>query len=203
MSKKKISKPKSRTADYTIAGFLYQLNLTLLELLDSAQDSMITVEGLIEDIDILDKEITTAVQCKYHEATKYTPSVLYKPLLQMMEHFHKNNEKQIRYKLLAHFPDKEGSITITATELQAVLNSTDTTLAKYTAPLKNKVDIAKFLTKFEGKFSPSLESITNKVHASLLRNGILQDDLETIAYPNAINFIAMLSINHLESQRMV
>jgi hypothetical protein len=35
----------SRVADYTIKGFLYQFHKTLLEILTSAADAEITVEG--------------------------------------------------------------------------------------------------------------------------------------------------------------
>jgi hypothetical protein len=35
----------SRSADYTIQGFLYQFNKTLLEILKAQADSIITVEG--------------------------------------------------------------------------------------------------------------------------------------------------------------
>ncbi len=37
----------SRTADYTIKGFLYQFNKTLLEILNAEGGQQITVEGII------------------------------------------------------------------------------------------------------------------------------------------------------------
>ena len=42
----------SRVADSTIQGFLYQFNITLQEILKASEDDEITVEGIIEDIDI-------------------------------------------------------------------------------------------------------------------------------------------------------
>ena len=51
----------SRTADYTIQGFLYQFNKTLLEILKAPEDNSVTVEGVIEDIDILAPSETTAI----------------------------------------------------------------------------------------------------------------------------------------------
>ncbi len=78
----------SRTADYTIKGFLYQFNKTSLSILESKDDDTITVEGIIEDIEIKSSESTTAIQCKYHEAsTNFQESAVYKPLLQMIKHF--------------------------------------------------------------------------------------------------------------------
>jgi len=39
-----------QAADYIIKGFLYQFNKTLLEILNSQEDSIITVEGIVEDV---------------------------------------------------------------------------------------------------------------------------------------------------------
>ena len=50
----------SRTVDYTIKGFLYQFNKTLLEILNSPQDGIIKVEGIVEDVDIMTPTIITA-----------------------------------------------------------------------------------------------------------------------------------------------
>ena len=74
----------TRSADYTIQGFLYQFNKTLLEILKEADDSQITIEGIIEDIDIENCTGITAIQCKYHEGQKFSLSKVHKPLLQMM-----------------------------------------------------------------------------------------------------------------------
>jgi hypothetical protein len=58
-----------RTADSTIKGFLYQFNKTLLEITQTEDDETITVEGLVEDIDIYHTDGTLkAIQCKYHES---------------------------------------------------------------------------------------------------------------------------------------
>ena len=63
------AEPKvSRAADYTIQGFIYQFNKTLLAILDSTDEATIVVEGVIEDIDIHEPLQTTAIQCKYHES---------------------------------------------------------------------------------------------------------------------------------------
>ena len=43
-----------RSADYTIQGFLYQFNKTILEILAAENDQLITIEGIIEDIEIND-----------------------------------------------------------------------------------------------------------------------------------------------------
>jgi len=43
----------SRAADYTIKGFLYQFNKTLIEILDSTEDCVVTIEGIVEDVEIV------------------------------------------------------------------------------------------------------------------------------------------------------
>lgn len=94
----------SRTADYTIQGFLYQFNKTALEILDAQDDDKVTVEGIIEDIEVTTPATLKAVQCKYHEAsTSFTASAVYKPLLQMLKHFSDHQSASIRYILFAHF----------------------------------------------------------------------------------------------------
>lgn len=81
----------SRTADYTIQGFLYQFNKTALEILSAQDDDKITVEGIIEDIEVATSTTLKAIQCKYHEASaSFTASAVYKPLLQMLKYFSDN-----------------------------------------------------------------------------------------------------------------
>ncbi|BBI53864.1 hypothetical protein HORIV_62850 [Vreelandella olivaria] len=93
-----------RTADYTIQGFLYQFNKTVLDILSAQDEDKVTVEGIIEDIEVATPTTLTAVQCKYHEAsTSFTASAVYKPLLQMLKHFSENQSASIRYILFAHF----------------------------------------------------------------------------------------------------
>ena len=57
----------TRVANYTIKGFLYQFNVTLLAILDSQENSVTTVEGLIEDIDIA----VTFPRLLYHYILEY------------------------------------------------------------------------------------------------------------------------------------
>lgn len=52
----------SRSADYTIQGFIYQFNKTLLEVLGDTEDSEIAIEGIIEDIEVKSELQTTAIQ---------------------------------------------------------------------------------------------------------------------------------------------
>ncbi len=196
----------SRAADYTIKGFLYQFNKTLLEILNSQEDSIITVEGIVEDVEIVTPAMTTAIQCKYHEARKtFKPSGIFKPLLQMMDHFHANAGANIRYILFAHYPSvkKTAQPTVGKTELQDALDSKDKDLQAYVATLRGKVDLDAFLARFAMEFAATFDDLVTQVSAALKTNGIPDGDIDTLAYPNAINMIAGISVKHDPTERNI
>ena len=193
-----------RTADYTIQGFLYQFNKTLLEVLKSADDAEITVEGIIEDIEVAAPAGLTAIQCKYHEAKEtFAPSTLFKPLLQMMQHFHSNQQANISYVLFAHFPNPPVNYALSKSDLEAALSSTNEKLKKYCEALNGKIDLDKFLPKVSMQFGPTWDGIVESVHAALVASGIQRGDVDTLAYPNAIQAIATLSIKHEPNLRRI
>lgn len=192
-----------RSADYTIQGFLYQFNKTLLELLKSPDDSVVTVEGIIEDIEIATQDVTKAIQCKYHETQEsFVISSLYKPLLQMMQHHLCNSNGKVSYHLYAHFPNIN-TITITAAHLESALSSTDKTLKALIKELKGKVDVDSFLQKFSVEVGPAFGVLVLEACAEMESCGISAADIETLAYPNAIQIIADLSIQHDAAKRKI
>lgn len=194
----------SRSADYTIKGFLYQFNKTLLEILTSQDDAIITVEGIVEDVEIVTPALMTAIQCKYHEASyTFTPSAIFKPLLQMMDHFHANRTVEIRYVLFAHYPSVKGvpQPTVGRADLEAALDSVNKDLQGYITTLRGKVDLDQFLTRFVMEFGPTYDDLVAQVSTALKDNGFPLGDIETLAYPNAINMIAGISTKHDPTQR--
>ncbi len=196
----------SRTADYTIQGFLYQFNKTLLEVLRSPDGAEITVEGIIEDIEVVTPSIVTAIQCKYHEThEQFAPSAIFKPLLQMMKHFQDNPGNRIKYVLFSHFPNQSvtGDSPIGKVELLAALASKNKELHKYTECLRNKIDLDLFIPQFSLQFGPSFDALVAEVYSALQDAGISESDIDTIAYPNAIHTIASLSINHDPAERRI
>lgn len=193
-----------RTADYSIQGFLYQFNKTLLEVLKSADDAEVTVEGIIEDIEINAPAGLTAIQCKYHETKEdFTASTVFKPLLQMMQHFHNNQQANISYVLFAHFPNPPSNHNVTKAVLEAALVSKNKDLKKYCDAMNGKVDLDKFLTRVSMQFGPSWDDMVASVHAALVTAGIPKGDIDTLAYPNAIQVVASLSIKHDPNQRRI
>lgn len=118
----------SRVADATIKGFLYQFNLTLINILNSSSEDEIQVEGIIEDIDIISENEITAIQCKYHESCEeYTLSAIYKPVLQMLKNYCQNSKSSnIKYVLYAYFPSlSEGIQVLSKDDLLSILNTTN------------------------------------------------------------------------------
>jgi hypothetical protein len=197
----------TRTADYTIQGFLYQFNKTIMEILRASDDAQITVEGIIEDIDIEDISGIKATQCKYHEGQQnFSLSSVYKSILQMMKHFCDNNHLDIRYILYAYFPNETYlglPHPINRDQMSAVLQTQNKDLKQYTEVLKEHIDIDEFLKHFTLMFGKSLSSLVNDVCIGLRDNGIPEDDIQTLAYPNAIQAIFNLSIRHDEESRKI
>lgn len=105
-----------RQADSTIRGYLYQFNKSIYEVLQSNDDDEITLEGVIEDIDIQSPTSTTTIQCKYHEDKKYQISSVATPILEMLCHYCECNVlgKSVTYVLYAYFADNTESVSMDA-----------------------------------------------------------------------------------------
>ncbi|MBT2700897.1 hypothetical protein J7E79_26625 [Bacillus sp. ISL-40] len=195
-----------RTADYTIQGFIYQFNKTLLEILNDKDDSMISIEGIVEDIEVKTPLVTKAIQCKYHEASeKFQLSTIYKPILQMMDHYYENAASRIEYRLYAHFPSENygSEIKLTEEQIKKIFESTDKKYGKLIEKLKGKVDITLFLEKFTLEFGLPLTNLIEDVKEALSSNDLQKDSIDELFYPNAIQIIADLSIIHDSDQRKI
>lgn len=196
----------SRSADYTIKGFLYQFNKTLLEILNSQDDGLIKVEGIVEDIDIETLDGMTAIQCKYHETSDtFTPSIIFKPLLQMLLHYQTNSEHKISYVLFAHIGGVNVEIPppVGKKELEEAIKSKNKAYTKLIDQLNEDINVDEFLSRFTMEFGPAFDTLVDEVNNTLERNGVVAGEIETLAYPNAINLIATLSIKHDEEERKI
>lgn len=195
-----------KTADYTIQGFLYQFNKTLLEILKASEDSSVTVEGIIEDIDIFSPSETKAIQCKYHETHKsFSLSLLYKPLLQMMVHFNTNPDANVSYVLYGYFPNKTpgNKYPLNKEMLSQIISTTNTKYEKYVTLLKDGFNEEAFLSAVSIEFGMHMNTLISEVQFALVDAGVSDDDVELIAYPNAINEIANISCRHDATERIV
>ncbi|QDD89700.1 hypothetical protein [Pseudomonas oryzihabitans] len=191
-----------RSADYTIQGFLYQFNQTLSELLKADDDAEITIEGIVEDIEVRTFSGTKAIQCKYHETKEtYTPSILYDPLLQMMKHYKSNPTANIDYHLFVHFPNSP-KIIISATELNEAINSKNKELQNTIKDVIG-VNISGFLTVFSIRLTSKYDDLMMENMELLSTLGFEKTEVEALFYPNAIQIIGDLSIKHEEALRKV
>jgi len=113
MSKSKMSRPRSAAA--TIAGYLYQFDKTIIQLLGADENQEISIEG-IEDIDIESpNEIKNAIQVKYHAGKDYNLSAIAKPVRQMLQHFKRvqqGEEYATKYTLYAHFRSNTDNLKV-------------------------------------------------------------------------------------------
>jgi hypothetical protein len=194
----------SRSADYTIQGFMYQFMVTLSKILLSTSDTVITVEGVVEDIDIVTPSGIEAFQCKYHETkTKFTLSAIYKPVLQMLCHFKNNPLKDVSYRLHAHFPNESvgTSRTMTDKELDEILETKAADLQTYIKQLSGFSSKSDFLRRFEIHFGHAYLDTENDLITALTKEGFSKDDATDIFYPNAIHAIAEISTLHNVGQR--
>lgn len=96
---------KGRDAIDTITGYYYQFDYSILQLLDlKNENDTITIEG-VEDVDILEENGLTAIQCKYYDKTEYNHSVVAKPIRLMLKDYVSRTpqKKNIRYKLYGRY----------------------------------------------------------------------------------------------------
>ncbi|MGO4317234.1 hypothetical protein [Agrobacterium sp. MCAB5] len=196
----------ARTAEYSIKGYLYQFLKYLSEILAAGDGAKITIEGAIEDVDVIAAGLTTAVQCKYHEqAEKYTLGKIYKPILLMLEHFSKNSgtDPQVSYRLFCHFPGESGIKALTKDDLETVLSTKGEALRAIVARIDTSVDYDAFLDRFAIEFGPSAEDLQVAVLASLMDKGFDPDDIDAVIFPNAIQRIVDLATRSDVNDRTV
>lgn len=101
---------RTREATATIKGYYYQFDLFILELLQlPSDDDRVCLEG-IEDVDrIIDGRIN-AIQCKYYEGTRCSPSVVGKAVRPMLCHFASNHDDSLSYSLYGKYESGQESI---------------------------------------------------------------------------------------------
>lgn len=189
----------TRTAEYSIKGYIYQFLRYMDELLSADEGHKVVIEGAVEDIDVIGPAWQKAVQCKYHEGTgadNYTLGKIYKPLLLMMEHFSENQTPviPIDYHLYCYFPGQSGIKTLTPADLVTVRATTDKALKKIAARIKpfNDTD---FLARLTMTFGLAFKEMEEAVQKKLVATGFHIDDVKAIFYPAAFQKVADTSIN--------
>lgn len=196
----------SRTAESTIKGFLYQFQKTIKSILESSYEDTITVEGIVEDVDVLHIDgSTTAIQCKYHESVEaFSTSLIYKPLLQMAENYSSNPDANITYRLFVHVKNQASICrSITEAELDSALESTNAKLQAIINRISDNFNKTDFLTKLTLEFGESIDDLSLSIKALLANIEIRNSDVENILYPNSINHIARISCGDTPESREI
>lgn len=195
-----------RTAEHSIRGYLYQFLRYLSDILAAAPGTQISIEGVIEDVDVVSPHLTTAIQCKLHEqAEKFTLGKIYKPVLQMLEHFGNivPGDPEIQYRLFCHFPDKTGTIRLTLEDLATIEGTGAEPLKAIIARIPAPTDRAAFLARFTIEFGPRLDDLEQEVLARLEAKGFTVEDINALIYPNAVQKIVNLASRSLPEDRTV
>jgi len=156
---------------YAIKGFEFQIDKTILEILDT--DADVALEN-IQDIN----SDSIVIQIKYKETQDYSDNKIREPVLQLIEEF-KNDESK-NYKLFCYFSDKsEGRETIDAVKLDSILNSSTgkSTKAKKLNARISAIDndlrnrfISKFCIDFSKNYQEQFNEIINKFKEKDLLN---------------------------------
>ena len=195
----------SRTAESTIKGFLYQFNKTILSIANSADGDIITVEGLVEDIDVIALNGTTlAIQCKYHESVEtFSHSLIYKPILQMAENFAAAPSANVSYRIFLHVPNAViGPQPLTQEALDSALATDNASLKKIVARIPG-FHHPTFLARVIIEFGPSIDELEKEVKIALGKFNINGADCEAILYPNALSLVAKLSSTKMNTARTI
>ncbi|MBP1838890.1 hypothetical protein [Formosa algae] len=164
---------------YAIKGFDYQIDKNILEILKEEDvNKAINIEQN-QDIDTAD----FVMQVKYKEATKFTPSTIKKPVIQLIDEYKKNNTK--KYILYCFFKDFNGYTESTSIDL--ILGSSKT---NYTQ--RQKKDFKKsFKLIFAPQFEIQLEQTIREI-----QNLNYNEDESIIFHSRASNFLRNLVVNN-------
>jgi hypothetical protein len=135
---------------YAIKGFVYQMDKTILEILENPE-SEISFEQK-QDINFDDE----VIQVKYKEQATYYPSSVKKPIIQLIELFQKDQAK--KYHLYAYFGDQEEGVkNLSLDELNTILGNND-----FDESLKNSF-LSAFTFNFSKNFDEHFESVIEKI----------------------------------------
>lgn len=181
----------NRSAHYTIEGYYYQFDFSILSILNSDE---ITVEG-IEDVDLKGER----VQVKYHSTQKYTPSKIKKPLLEFLKHYQKKQNGN-RYKLYAHFSDVSSYKPLDFDAIVKIIGSKE----KSRLTLNDR-QIQKFLdSNFEYIQAEDIQKQREKVYTTIEKTlNASRKEVEDYYYPRALHTIIELSIKRTKSARTI
>ena len=164
---------------YAIKGFEYQIDKTLLNVLESSDPKELVSIEHIQDID----NSSYVTQVKYKETAKFIPSAIKNPVKQLFEEFRKNPNKE--YILYCYFDDLNGYDE--KIKIDLILGNDKN---KYSAAEKKA-----FAQKFKIVFSENFQTQFQNVLQKLVDLEFVTDKEEAIiCYTNLVDFIRKIIV---------
>ncbi|MEE2039732.1 hypothetical protein Q8791_21155 [Nocardiopsis sp. CT-R113] len=195
----------NRSASSTIAGYRYQFDLTILEILSADSSEILTIEG-VEDVDKSGFGGSSLVQCKYLSSQKYSLAGLRSSLIPMLDSFERGLRSN--YIVHAHFGKETSQVprSLTVDELKTSLTEhqkkTGNTILHF-GKYKNSTleDFVKFLSIKGGK---SMEEQKKEVLTGLTSAmECSREEAVGLHYGNALTFVAEKACQKDVSSRRV
>jgi hypothetical protein len=87
--------------------------------------------------------------------------------------------------------------------MEKILDTTNQEFQRYVTALKGNLDVTKFYSRFSIEFGSSLDDIEKQIGEKLSVSGFQTADIPLIIYPNAIHYIAQLSIKPNATDRVI
>lgn len=194
-----------RTATAAIAGYYYQFDKTILEILNLSKNDFLTVEG-IEDIDVKTATSTNAIQCKYLTSKTFTNSTIRNPLILMLSDYI-NRPVKINYTLYLYVSDKPASSPIIdLTRFKEILTFKEKKkeIVYYTKNNISDVTLNGFLSNLKVLIGSSIEEQRKEVLEKLKTEFNCKDAESDFFYYNAsIRQILQLSTSDKIENRTI
>jgi hypothetical protein len=179
---------------YAIKGFEFQVDKTILEILKSeTENSQINIEQ-IQDID----SDNFVMQVKYRETQEFIPSIIKKPVIQLLNEFKNNNKKT--YYLYTFFKNLNGYEDFIDANKKITLKNLNQILGdkkeKFTEQEKQG-----FINNFILDFAPTFQNQFDEVIKKLKEEELGSNSEEVIFYyANITDFLRKLVINNPDSK---
>lgn len=179
---------------YAIKGFEYQIDKTILEILDATnQNDQISLEN-IQDI----SSGSYVVQVKYKETQNFSPSKIKAPVVQLMEEFRQDSLPD--YILYAYFKDIQNYKTIVDANKKISKESLDLILGDSKVDFTDYEKIS-FIEKFFLDFAPTFQEQFSAVIIKLKDqiHGCNSVDEAVFLYSNLAEYLRKLVIENSNS----
>lgn len=176
---------------YAIKGFAYQFDKALNTVLSQ---SNLHEEVHIEYIQDIDTE-SEVLQIKYKETQEYSDSKVREPILQLIEEYKTNPDKN--YRLYCHFSDKSDSQTqLTLVELDTILTPINSRAwSSKSLAINTRIGLIDtttrewFIRNFYLHFSPTFQAQFDSTVVKICRFFGVDNDLAMVYYGVLVDFL--------------